>query len=249
MTVTRAAAAVLLLLATLTACGGGEPSDGSRATTPLTRAEVRSALLTAEDLGPTFRATGPDESDQDLGCLKNLATLDGLTQGLPADRAAETDFEPSDGAQAPAVFSAVATFPTTGAATAVLDEFQAGLGGCTEIDQTDDEGFRVQLEVSMDEKRSGPRASAQVNLVAAGTGTTDGVAFPFAVRVTAVRVANHVALVGFLNLARPVTADSERVVELALRRLAAAADGRTLRPGSLDLRALTEDELMESAQR
>src|SRR5690348_5661664 len=89
----------LIALAAVAGCGSDDESSSGGANV-LSESEVKSALITAEDLGTSFKVAaddGDDNDDENLGCLNGLDKLDDKTEDPVHDEDAEfeTDVDPN----------------------------------------------------------------------------------------------------------------------------------------------------------
>jgi hypothetical protein len=211
----------LVAVATLSGCGSDDGGDSG----VLSKAELKSALISADDLGSAFEVDDSDDDDDDtvLGCLNGMDELDKLTK---PERDAEIAFEAEEEPNVPAVFSTVGSFEKEADAAKVLTRFSDAVEDCTKIDVTDDDGFRMQLDVSSNSDKVDDGADGQVNLEAVGTAGGQGIEIPFVLRFSAIQIDNHVALVGFVTMAEDLGADADALEQRAYDRLAPVAAGK-----------------------
>jgi hypothetical protein len=242
-------ALALSLGAALTGCGssGGGGGHGSTAPKVLTAAQAASSVIALEDLGTGFKVdtSKDDDSKTNFGCLDGLDSLDKTK--VKAPRSKEIDYAAASDIGVPAVFSKVGSFADAATAGSLLDKFENAIKGCTSVDATDSDGFHVKLTVKTDEATSGAGATRQVNMTASGTGTTQGLTFPFGIRMSAIQVGNDITLVGFVSFGTDVTPEADKVCAIALERLVAVVDGKTPSPAPANLHVITEGDILGGA--
>jgi hypothetical protein len=251
-------ATVVLTVATaLSACGsssdGSAGSGGSDSGTKLLSAsQISDAVISLDDLGPGFKVDKSDDGDNktSFGCLDSLDKLDKLDGGkFKPVHEKEIDYAADSEIGVPAVFTTVGTFRDQATVSEAVSTVKKALDGCTSVDATDDDGFRVQLKVSVDEKTSGPGATAQVNLTATGTGTEQGTSFPFGIRLTIIQVDNNVGLCALVSFGQgdSIGADADKIASIALERLVAVVAGKKPSPAPANLHVTTPEEMLGSA--
>ncbi|MFL6060687.1 MAG: hypothetical protein ACJ72E_05615 [Marmoricola sp.] len=233
-------ALTLALGAALTGCG----SSGGSTTKVMTAGQVATSVIALEDLGTGFKVdSSPDDNSKtNFGCLEGLDSLD--KNKIKAPRSKETDYAADSEIGVPAVFSKVGSFATADTAASILTKFKAAVDGCTSVDATDTDGFHVKLTVTTDETTSGPGATRQVNMTASGTGTTQGLTFPFGIRMSAIQVGNDITLVGFVSFGNDIKPEADKICSIALERLVAVLDGKKPSPAPANLHVVTESEIL-----
>lgn len=214
---TRVAAIVLLLLATLVAgCGDDGPDvlvlDGD---------QVQQALLTEDNLPAGFAAVPDDDEDDapEMGCLDVLDE----TEGPAGEAEAEVTYSIDDGQVS--VGSYAESFASVEGAVDSIDTGRRALAGCTRVDETDERGVRLTLDIEMDEDRSVDDADEQINVTVTGAARAQGAEIPFALWFSVVRIDNHLTRVATSDF----TADPESLLqpylEIAVDRLTAVVAG------------------------
>jgi hypothetical protein len=235
MHLARAAGASLLALVLLGACStpgghkGAVVGDPAGAPAAAQGGELEKALLTPEHLGNGFVPV-PDEDDSDegddsMGCL--LTAFDELTGGEHAQ--GDEDDGTVDGSWAP---RAEPQLPYVGEVLVPVGEEEAREGiqliaesfeDCTEVDTTDEDGARLQLQVETDTETS-DGADEQVNVVAAGTMSTAGMELPFLFEIRMAAVGDTVVGVFLGNISEPGPAGGA-LMDAAVERLVAVVAG------------------------
>lgn len=225
----RAAAALVTAAVLLAAgCSSAENRQGqasSGGTEPLTDAQAEQALLTAENLGGDYRQTADDGSDDDdltgMGCLSALGEL----EEADADAQAETDYEFDGELGVPAVYSAVSSYARTSDLVDALDKFRTAMEGCSRIEDTDDEGNTITLDLTLDEEKTTTDVDDQINFAGTGTIASGGFELPFGLWFSVAQLDNHVTLVGVADMGHARGPMLAALTEVAVDRLAAVAAG------------------------
>ena len=229
MHLARATSASVLALVLLAACapsGGpqeavvGEAAGGSTAT-------LDAALLTPGHLGSGFVAV-PDEEDDsedsDMGCL--LTSFEELTGGEDdedsEDGTVEGSWAPKAEPQLPYVGQVLLPIGAEGAREGV-ELVAASFEDCTEVDTTDEDGARLQLQVETDTETS-EGADHQVNVVASGTMSTSGLELPFLFEFRMAAVGDTVMGVFLGNVSGP-SSSGGALMDAAVERLVAVQAG------------------------
>jgi hypothetical protein len=242
---TRTVLTTLSVLATITLTGCGSSSGGSADAKLLSKAQLTSTLIALDDLGPGFKLDKDDneDDDTDLGCLNGLDKID--KAGVKPARDEEISFAADSELSLPAVFSTVGTFRSEAKAAQVLHELSAAVADCKSIDVTDEDGFRIKLAVSSNTDEIDADATGQVNLEATGTGSTQGIEFPFGLRFSAIQVGNQVSVLGYVNSVSTLGDEADALLQRAFDRLAPVADGKkvpTLKP--LNLKVVQLEDIL-----
>lgn len=219
----RTVISTLSLLAVTALSGCGSDSEGSASI--LSKDDLDSALITLDDLGEDFQVDKEetDEEDADLGCLNGLEDLDDTTD--EPQREDEIAFEAEGDLGLPGIFNTIGSFKSEKEAASVLTRFAEAVEDCKSVDVTDDDGLRIQLEVSSDDALVDPGATDQVNLQASGTASTGAVEFPFSLRFSAIQIDNQIALVGYVNGSESPGKDAAAVEQRAFDRFAPVVTG------------------------
>ncbi|WP_148046189.1 hypothetical protein [Nocardioides marmoriginsengisoli] len=244
---TRTTLSLLSLLAVtaLAGCGSSEDDD---ATTMLSRADLKSSLISLDDVGSAFKvdeSDDDDDSDQELGCLDGLDELGGDSNDPERDE--EISFEAKAEPELPGVFNTVGAFKSDADAAKVLTDLGKAVSSCKSVDVTDEDGARIQLAVSSDTRETDADATGQMNLEAAGSITVQTLTIPFSLRFSAIQLGNHVTVVGFVTMAEEVGPEADALAQRAFDRLSPILDGKDvpdLEP--LDLKAVDLDALMSA---
>ena len=238
----RAVAALTVLPLALLACGSDGDDDASATgdaapaetetaadAVVLSQAEAESALLAAADVGPEFVETELDESEDeaggDLGCLTELDQLE-----TTADSAteAEVQFDDEFGGQ---VSNFVASFDSADAVEQSLQAILDSLDGCTSVEAEED-GVQFSLEVSVDQESVGSPVDQQVNIIASGTGVSEGLELPIAIGFSLARLDNNLTGVSVVEFG-----GSERLfayTETAVAKLDAVMKGEPIPTQDVD---------------
>jgi hypothetical protein len=251
------AALVVALAAVLGACGGTPRHPATSVSTSaavtgrhlLSDAQIKASLITSHDLGPGFVVDRhkPAATKPALGCLSTAeASISSSKHEVNAARRAEMKFKADSRLGAPRVISFVSTYAEPSEIRARMVRFQTAFGGCTHAEGTDKTGFSSDLDVSLDEKKAGPRVTRQVNLTATGTASKGDISIPIGIRICLIQVDNQALEVEYLTSSGDTVADSERLNRLALGRLLDAIAGRTSDPSPLDLHVTTPEDLLAS---
>lgn len=175
----------------LAGCGGSDAGSDAKA---LTKGQATAALLTIEDLPPGFTQaddSGADQGDQ-VGCLKATDALFDLE--LDTDVRRNFDSEQTDGSAA-GVVNKVSSDADTGTITAAVSDLGKAIATCESVDETDDQGYRVNLEIASNETTTTDAADQQVNFSATGTISGNDTSFPYRVSFVVTRVDNSLAVV------------------------------------------------------
>ena len=229
------AAAIVLGLTALTACSGGGNGSGPDVQR-LTEDEATAALLTETNVGEQYRVTESDEEDDDdssFGCMDAVGDMEENDAPVEVER----DFEFVNEFGLPTIGSQVASYDAVGDATDAFDRVRSALDDCNEVDETDADGARVQLDLTIDDESSTTEADDQLNLVATGTISSEGMEFPFGLSYSAARVDNHVTAVAIAELGNEVGASMDDYLTAAVDRLNAVADGEEPEDAPIDIGA------------
>lgn len=209
-------AAGVLVVALCAGCGG--------ATTVLTSAQAKQAVIPLASLGNGWKtSTDDDSSSSSLGCLDKL---DVKFDSKDASSHARGDYEVSGDQAVTSVTSAVASYDDAGTVGKRLDAIKDAMAGCTEVDETDKDGSTIHLKVATDTKKAGDAVDEQVNVRATGTVSVGVFQVPVADSMSALRVDNHAVLIGFTDLAHEVPAHYDDLVEAAAQRVSDVAAGK-----------------------
>lgn len=232
---------VLTLAAVLTGCGSSGP-------TILSASQAEASLIAASDLGSGFKVdtSKNSSSSTDMGCLNNLDKF-GKKKLKPA-RDKTVQYKADSPIGIPLVFSAVASLNSVSDATKGVHEFSSLVAHCTTVDTTDSNGFHIKLNVSSNTTKIGSAATAQINLIASGTGQTQGITVPFSFDISLIQLKNQVAMVGYVTMATDISTDANALAKIALDRLVAATDGKPApKPKPLNLHIVTQAEILGGA--
>jgi hypothetical protein len=228
-------ASTLLVLAPVSGCGAAQTPK--KTATPvrekiLNEAELNRALLDADSVGTGFVAErfGWDVNpDGWPGCL---APLDGITYFSTPTRESLVGIHADTDQSFPVVLSTVAAFSTDKEAEVALPALRDKLADCTRVDEADDDGGRFVLRVTHDDAQRAGKVDDQVNVFATGTMRVAGGELPISFGFSVVRVANNVALTGFLtSRSGSVATEAAEVAKAALARLASVAAGKEVPDG------------------
>ncbi len=210
MRLSTSAAGLALALASLTACGGGADK--------LSGDEREEALLTTDNLGSEFEVDDDDDDDDDdsFGCLAEADDLGG-----DGDKS-EIAFGVGQDADPPAVLNAIKSYDDEDEAEEQLSDFVDSLEDCDSIDETDEDGVAIKLDVEHDEDEA-EGADQQVNVDASGTVGQDGQEFPIVVSFRVARVENNLVGIGFFTIGDD-SSPSEQLLDASIERLQAVMD-------------------------
>ncbi|MDO9496580.1 MAG: hypothetical protein Q7J48_12830 [Nocardioides sp.] len=218
---TRLLTTAVVLAAVLTACGSGDDDPGNEsAATPevLTQESADSALLTLDDVGEGFtESTKPDDDDDsDLGCLSGINDLD----NLESDTRAEVSFDADGDTALRSILSGVSSFEDTATITDAFDDFRSGVEDCDAVDITDPDGFRITLDVTVDDGDNLGDVDDQIRLTGTGevsSGPTE--TYPYALAFVASRIDNNLSMVGLIDFGEPGEDIIDTLTETAVERL------------------------------
>ena len=207
----------LLLVVVLGACsddGDGAPDQ----------ARLEPALLTVDNLGDAFEVAPDDEDDEDdgpdLGCLLDfdLPGVDAVEEDDEVD-GPEAEFQASAEPNMPLVMHGITDTGDGAEAAGVIDQLWGHLAAFTEVDVTDDEGMRWQLDVDHDTDTWAPGSDQQLTIVASGTATRAPLELPLSFAMSFVRTGDVVTIIMFFDIADDVTEAQRDVVTVACERL------------------------------
>lgn len=232
-----AATAVLLLAASLTACGKDDKADddGDRFESPaaLSRSEVGKALLTLDNVGPGFSVAPEDDDDDDddtsLGCFTDIAKNDDkgpFTDSAKKDDSveAEIEFEYNTQLKTPGVFNNISSSPSWNGKD-VFKPVADKLEDCTEVHETDKDGTTYDLTIDTDSDTTLDDVDEQLNITADGNVSSKGFKLPVTFDFVFYRVDNHAGWVGTVEFGDSGI-DADEYAEISLHRLQAVIDGK-----------------------
>jgi len=228
-------ALALVALAALSGCGSDSGDEKGSAEHVLTKAEIKSALLSLDDLGDGFRVDedADDEDDSSLGCLDEIDEIDTVADPARDD---EVSYEADSDFALPGVFSSIASFKTTATAEKGMAELRKVLDDCTSIDETDEDGARVRLRITTDDEKVGADADEQINIKASGNIEVEGFTLPMAFQMSLIRIDNQAALAGFVTVSEDASKEAAKIIDAAFTRFAPVAQGKAAEtPSPLDL--------------
>lgn len=188
----------------------------------LTEAQIAEAVLQEENLGEgwTSEPSDDDEDDQAPGCLGDI---EGLTDGLPEKARGGTEFTYGE-QERPLIESTISAYADQAAITALFDQVQVALTGCTTISDTDDDGVTWDLALTSDEEVS-LEVDDQSNVSATGTLTTEqGETVDIYIEWTNVRVGHNIGSITTFDV-EPRTAEHDTWAQIAVDRLNAVIAG------------------------
>lgn len=230
------AASAVVLAAALVGCGSDDKDSGKdvdKDAAPkvevLSELEVTSALMVESNLGGLFKVepeTQDDNDDDDgPGCLADVS--DFLNDDSDdAETTAERDFEAVDENTNVSVSNKVFSYSTTAEAEKAIDGVMAALEDCTEVAESDDDGYTYELEVTSDDEKSEDSVDDQVNSVTSGTISIDDQSGEIALYLSLVRVDNNITAVSAVTLDSELPGPITDLVEVVTDRLAAVVDGK-----------------------
>lgn len=261
----RASLPVLALSLVLAGCGGGGDekgeSDGAGPTT-LSASQVKDAVISLDDLGSDFTLDDEDDDDDDdpdLGCLGDLGTvLDEEKDGsgkkfTKAAAKAEVEYKADSDAGMPFVFSSVYSLKKPDEIADAFAIFESAFADCTQVDTTDEDGARIQLDISVDTVAADGADSA-VSMTAAGGFSIPGpqnleIRLPFFLKMSMIQVDNNLTMIGYGSLVEEKEGleDLDALTDLGIRRLQAVMDGNPVPEApDLDLRLITEKDIEDA---
>lgn len=225
----RAAIVTLLLSAALLggcAQGDDEKETERKAGPPLSAKQIRSALLTRQDLGPRFVNEPPDSDDSDpddLGCLSKVnQTVENGPQPL---REVSAAFEAKTRLASPSIKTTVATFSSARAAASSLNLMLQEQRKCTRGDVRD-EGFRFRFKASVDDLPLAHEADQQVTTTVVVDVSGHGTRFPVTIEIALVRIGRNAIMVAMFDTQDSLHGARRALTDTAMDRLAAVMDGR-----------------------
>ncbi len=226
-----AAAGSILLLTLVAACGADDTSSGdsgdggdTASVEVLSEEDATTALLSETNLGELYAVVEQEDDEDDESSFGCLDALDDMEEtGAPTEVDRTFEFEGDLGL--PSIGSEVSSYESVDDATAAFETFRSALEGCESVDETDPEGTRTQLTVTLDDEISISDAEEQANLVATGTISGGGGEYPFGIFFTAARVGNHVTTVGIVELGDEVGGSIDEYTQVAVDRLTAVIAG------------------------
>lgn len=209
-----------VVLASLVACGSdGEGSSGEAER--LTEDKAETAVLSDDNVGPSFRRSESDDDEDDSpGCLADLENASGDDPPVEVEREWEADSEMGF----PAVSSQVASYDSVGDASDAFDKAREAFSDCTSVDERDGDGIHTQLTISTDDEKAAKDSDEQLNVRATGSLSGEGLEFPFVLDFAASRVDNHVTVVAVVDLAEEPSISIDAMVQVAVARLQAVLD-------------------------
>ena len=230
MRLTALAAAGVLALGCLSACGDDDKSGR------LDPEDVKPALLTVENLSDAFEID-PDEGGggddgPDWGCLFDFGPLqegsdDDEDEGDEDDEN-QVQFRASEEPGMPGVIQLVDAAPSLAKAKKAMDDMAEEFEGCEEVDTTDDDGTTWQFDVAFDRSAWARGADEQINLMATGSSTSDGLELPVSISLSVVRIENAVSILMFIDLADDLAGAPRALTNAASARLQAVVDGEDI---------------------
>lgn len=199
----------LTLLATVLAAGCDlgrvETAPEAEAERPriLSEDELLRSLITAEMIGASFREDrdDPDLSETGPGCLR---AFDAVHRTSFPVREKVAIIRPRKAPFLPSVLSVAATFSSAADARTALPGMRKELGACTKVDETED-GARVRLTLTRDDRRFDDTVDDQFNVIASGTVTARNRSASLLVGFSAIQVDSNVVITGYIT---PSDADS-----------------------------------------
>lgn len=220
--IASACCVVLFGVASLSACGSDDDASD---------ADLAKALLVADDLSNDFRISDDDDDDDSddasWGCLLDFA--DDLEEQAGSDKDDSDDIEISLEAAIepgmPAVMEEIGRVDSVDEARDGLTKIADLVGKCHSVDSTDDDGANWKFTVDSDRVAWADGVDQQVNVLAAGSVSTQGLELPVALSFSVVRIEDVVTMVMFLDMAEDIDAARRDVVNVAVERLHAALAG------------------------
>jgi hypothetical protein len=221
---------VLALVAVL-AAGCSDDSDGDDESedepdakiTALTDEQIAEAVLQDDNLGEGW-ASEPATDDDSVGpgCFGDIDTL---TDGLEEKAKGGTEFAYGE-TELPYVESTITAYGDDNAITAVFDQVQTVLGGCSTVSDTDEDGGQWDLTLTYDESATYDDVDDQFHLTATGTFLQSGATAPTSIIIdwTTVRVGPNVGTVTTIDT-QPRATEHAVWAEIAVERLTDVAEG------------------------
>lgn len=215
------ACTVVMSLSLLASCGEGDES--------VSRDDLRSALLVADDLGDAFAVSDDDGAsgdDLEWGCLfdfeEDLEAAAGDDEGA-ADITAS--FETSHEPNMPGVIEYLVLADTEDDAEQALSKVADMIGRCHSVDSDDEDGTHWHFSVDSDRVAWANGVDQQVNMTATGTVGLSGLEIPISMTFSLMRVERVTVMVVFMDMASDVEQARRDVIRVAMRRVMAAIDG------------------------
>ena len=228
------AVTALALGAALVGCGSSDDKSDAAATptTPpakvLSETEATAALITEGNLGGIFKVVpddGEPESDAP-GCMNDVADI--LDDDSPAKTTADRDLGLSEDGKSSQVSNKVLSYESVEAAETAIKDLRTALTACTEVKDTDDDGFTYDLTVTTNDTKDESGADDQVNADASGTiAATDGSSGKISFLLAVVRKGNNITAITGSTVETELPGPLSDLVEVAYDRLVAIADGKT----------------------
>lgn len=208
--------------ALITGCGS-EPGSGSGPEVErLSKVEAVQALLTQENVGQDdFKLSKDDDEDDDssLGCLDALDDQDDAPTDVERNFVADTEIE------APTIISGVASYDKVSDASDSFESARDAFDDCHKVNETDKDGAVTKLNLTVDEEKTTSKADEQLNVVGVGSVESNGFEVPVGIWFSAVRIDNHLTLVGMSDLETDKDRSLDDLVKIAVDRLEAVAAG------------------------
>ncbi len=222
-----AVAALVSLLAAGCSDDGDSDSDvkddeSKAAVGALTEEQIAEAVLQEDNLGEGWTSEPSDDSDDNPapGCLRDI---EGLTDGLPEKAKGGTELSYGED-ELPSVESTVSAYQDEAAISALFDQVQTALTGCTTISATDDEGLTWDLTLTSDEELT-LDVDDQSNVSGSGTLTAEeGQTVDIYIEWTNVRVGQNIGAITTFDV-QSRTAEHDTWAQIAVDRLNAVIAG------------------------
>lgn len=221
--------AALALALTLAACGSdSDKGDDKKTDAPkadvLSETEATSALLIEDNLGGLFTIDAEDDTDSDApGCMKAVADV--LGEDDEAEETAEHDYSAVDESTAVVLSNKVLSYESDEAAEAAVEKVRAGLKDCTEVTETDEDGYTFDLKVESADEKTEDVADEQVNALASGSVSVGSDSGEANLYLAVVRIGNNVTALTASTIDSELPGPFEDVITVATDRLAAVGEG------------------------
>lgn len=206
------------------ATGEGEES-AKTSQAVLSWGQAQQALLSLDNLGDDFimNPAGAHSWAPASGCLSVLE----VTDSQEASVEAAIDYVYLGGTARASIYNSVASFEQAAEITGAFDEVRAALESCRQVDITNEQGFRLQLDAEVEDRETTTHADDQINILVSGTQAYNGVAEPLRIAMSLVRVDNNTTTVSIRGGGGLGWEQLHGYTEIAVDRLVAVAAGQS----------------------
>ncbi|MBW9208645.1 hypothetical protein KV100_03185 [Mumia sp. zg.B21] len=205
----------------------GEAEEKAQA---LTKAQLKTALLTRADVGARYRKTRADRSDgsedsegsdpSDIGCLKKLDTIEEPEGDAPE---VEVAFEKAGDISSSEIDNSVTSLSTPDVAEKMLDQMANAFAECRKL-AISEEGVTLKGNVTTNTDMTIDGVDQQLNVLVRGKAIYRDVRFPITFRWAFVRMGNNLAYVSLIDLGPSDPQQFAGLVSTAVSRLGSVMD-------------------------